>query len=160
MRTLRTRALPTTIACLLALGAAGIASSCSGLGRSSSQSVEGGGEEVARNEEADLHREEAAEAAQDREDLGVIEGKNREEEAEATAQKTEAEAVTRAKKRVKAAEKAAKRKEKEAKEAVTKQHEAEAKAKQKTSTEQQTTRTTTTRSTSPPPSVEVQSEPN
>ncbi len=104
--------------------------------------------EAAGSEEDAARKEEAAELAQDRENLALIEGKSREQEAETKAKKREEASKKAAKKREKEAEANAKKREEASKKAAKKkEQEAAAKIKQQ---EQASTKKTTTTTTNPP----------
>ena len=109
MRVLRTSALSIAVSAALLAGGTLAVSGCGG-GKTAHEATPA---EVEQDEEAALHREEQAEAAQQREALSVIESKQREEEAETNAETTLATAKARAKKREKAAEERIKKLERE-----------------------------------------------
>src|SRR5262249_20903366 len=104
MRVSRTSALSIAVSAALLAGGTLAVSGCGG-GKAANEATPA---EIEQDEEASLHREEQAEAAQQREALSVIESKQREEEAETNAETTLATAKARAKRREKAAEAAAK----------------------------------------------------
>jgi hypothetical protein len=117
------------VPCLLVLLLGGGLAGCgSGTETEAGGHGEPSAEAIERNEEAEQKKEEAAEAAKDREVLSVVEGKKREETAEANAKRKEAAAAAKVKKREAAAEKALKTKEVEADARIKKAEEA-AKAK-------------------------------